>query len=281
MKSIYIYSDFRRYLKDFLADRKARGLSASNRWFAAKAGINSSSWLTLLLQGKRSLSQETAQKVSEVCGHTPDQKQYFKTLVAFNQEKKLNRRNDLYNSLLKMRKNNKIQFVVGSDQYEFYTHWYHSAVRSLIGVFSFKEDEYDRIASMIVPAITPGQAKKSIQLLKRLCMIKNDEQNILRLTADAITTGSYEKSLAITNFQQETLRLAAESFDRFEQSARDNSTLTIGISADCYKKIRNILAQTRKTIVEMVENDTDTECVYQLNMQLFPLSRITENGGKK
>ncbi len=99
------------------------------------------------------------------------------------------------------------------------------------------------------------------------------------MTAHALTTGSYEKSLAIANFQQETLRLAAESFDRFDRADRDISTLTVGISAGCYQKIRELLAQTSRTIEEMVNNDTGTDRVYQLNIQFFPLSRIPGKEG--
>lgn len=87
MKPIQIYMDYRSYLKDWVEERKKEGLPGSNRWFAIKMGINSTSWLTLLLQGKRNLNGSATDKLIKLLKFETFGSKYFLTLVNLNQAK--------------------------------------------------------------------------------------------------------------------------------------------------------------------------------------------------
>ena len=77
MKPLTNYTDFRSYLKDWIDERKSLGLPGSNRWFAMKMGINSTSWLTSVAKGSKGLSKATANKLSEILKHSPIEARYF------------------------------------------------------------------------------------------------------------------------------------------------------------------------------------------------------------
>jgi len=271
MKQLVEYTDYRAYLADWLHARKSEGHPVSNRWIAQKMGINSTSWLTQILRGARNLTKDTANRLSEILKHDAAQSRYFETLVFFNQARTLDKRNRYYRELSVLQKGRAAK-VVNAGQYDFYSAWYHSAVRSLIGMGGFDGD-FARLASLITPAITPAQARASVELLEKLGLIVKDEQGRYSLKDTAITTGDEVRSLAISNFQLETIRLAQEAFDRFKTPDRDIRTLSVGVSAKVLKEIHTVLADARRRIVELVNADPDADRVVQINMQVFPLSK--------
>jgi hypothetical protein len=61
-------------------------------------------------------------------------------------------------------------------------------------------------------------------------------------------------------------------------SERDMSGVTMGITHRAYEQIKKEIADFRRRIVAIASADDDTEQVYRLNVQLFPLS---ERLGKK
>jgi uncharacterized protein (TIGR02147 family) len=280
MKPILEYTDYRTFLKDFIQQRHEMGLPASNRWFAQKLGINSNAWLTYVLQGKRNLNQQTTRQLITLLKFNANEGRYFDALVQFNQAKTIDERNLYYREMETARKSGTVK-VVNSDQYEFYSVWYHSAVRSILDMQPDVKD-FETLGSLISPPITASEAKKSIMLLERLGLIFISPDAKFYVQDKAITTGPYEKTLAIANFQRETMKLAQESLDRHAKTERDISTMTLGISQDALEKIQTLLLETRRKIAEIATADPGSDRVFQLNVQLFPLSKkLLNNKGEQ
>ena len=126
---------------------------------------------------------------------------------------------------------------------------------------------------MIIPAITPVQARKSVDLLESLRFIAKSKKGGYELVDTAITTGEDVQSLAWANFQQETMRLAQEAMDRFDRNQRYIGTQTVGVSAETFKTIRQLLIDTKNKIAELANSDQAADRVYQINFQAFPLSQ--------
>ncbi|MFW6254912.1 MAG: TIGR02147 family protein [Chitinivibrionales bacterium] len=273
------YSDFREYLRDLLDEQRRMGNRITNRSFAAAAGVNSASWLTSILQGKKGVAPKTARVISDFLGHNEKEQAYFNALIRFNLAKTLDQRNTWFNELNRLRKREfrTSSAKISNAQYEFYSRWYYTAVRSLIGIHKIGE-EYEKIASMVSPSITSRQAKKAISVLKKLGMIRFDERGeFFELTDSAITTGRHEFSLSIANFQRETMRLASESLDRYKPGIRDISTLSVGISGETAERIKEEIRLLRKRIIDMADRDQKPDRVYHINFHFFPMSSIPED----
>jgi uncharacterized protein (TIGR02147 family) len=281
MKALINYTDFRAYLNDWITERKQQGLPGSNRWFAMKMEINSTSWLTSILKGVKGLSKETTNKLSQILKHSPMESRYFETLVLFNQARTVAERNQYYQDLTKLQNLKEIRKIT-ANQYDLYSVWYHTVIRSLVGMHPFKssEKDFELLASMISPPITVSQARKSVNLLLDLDIIRINDHDYFELTSTAITTGENIQSLAVANFQQETLRLAQEAIDRYNRSERYIGTITIGVSEQAFSQIKQLLIETSNKIAEIANADANAERVYQINLQAFPLSSTIEKNGQ-
>ncbi len=272
-KKVTDYTDYRAYLRDYIALRKSEGIHLSNRYFAQKLGINSSSWLTSVLRGRKGLSKETANRMSQILGHNRNETRYFENLVFFNQAKKLEDRNRYFNELTMIRRSARTS-VLQEDQFEYYRTWYHSVIRSLVMMKHIDPNDYEQLASALSPRITEAQARESVALLERLGLIKRREDGRFEQNAYAITTPERHRSLAIQNFQLETMRLGIEALDRYPKEQRDISTITVGITKDGFDQIRQAAAEFRDKVVAIANGNGANDRVCQLNIQFFPLSHI-------
>jgi uncharacterized protein (TIGR02147 family) len=73
------------------------------------------------------------------------------------------------------------------------------------------------------------------------------------------------------------IRLAGESIARFSKDNRDISTVTMSIDEKALPEIREHIRQFRASLINIVNSYAGTGRVYQLNVQLFPLTADLEN----
>lgn len=279
VKEISEYLNYREYLKDWVAHRKAEGLPGSNRWFALKMGINSTSWLSSILSGARNLNEINLKKLTSILNFSPYERSLFSALVAFNQSKDRIEKNRHFDTFRKIQARKEATPVSGQF-YDYYKNWYNSAIRAVIGMMPVR-DNYSELGALLTPPVSEQHTKEAVKLLEEIGFIRRNDLGIFELTHAGITTGEYEKSVAIRGFQEETIQLAKASLFRFDRSEKDISTLTLGISRDRIKDVKAILADTRRQIAELAESDDNADSAYQLNMQLFPLSKQLQDDQEK
>jgi uncharacterized protein (TIGR02147 family) len=201
---------------------------------------------------------------------------YFENLVSLNQAKNLQDRNHFFDKL------NSIKSTVpGSaairrireEQYEFYSKWYLSAIRSLIDMHPFKDD-YAWLAKSVYPPIKPKDAKKAVYLLENLDMIEKDEEGYYRIVDKTITAGSEIVRLGLQNFQRQTAELALRAIEEMPREKRNVSGMTMGISRRTYEAICRETEAFQAKLQALAEQDNEADNVYQFNFQLFPISNV-------
>lgn len=87
-------------------------------------------------------------------------------------------------------------------------------------------------------------------------------------------------SAALRNFQSQMIKLAGNAVENVPRQKREISSLTLGMSERFYERLKERIRIFKEEIVNMIIEDTsDSESVYQVNFQLFPLVS-TENEKK-
>jgi len=269
MPNIFEYYDYHKYLFDYYTEKKGTSRYFSYRYMSRQLGIDAG-YLVKVLQGQKNLSYQSTPQVASLLKLNKKETEYFKVLVLFGKTKSNTEIAEYFEKLLHISETKRTS--IDADKYEFYKKWYYSVVREVIGFFPFKGD-YKALAEMILPPITPGQAKKSVELLERLDLIKKNGDGFYAPTERFITTGEKWRSIAIRQFQEETIQLAKTALDVVPKDERDMSTITLSISREGFEEIKEILKQTRRQVFEVAEKDQNVNGAYQLNLQLFPISK--------
>jgi len=87
--------------------------------------------------------------------------------------------------------------------------------------------------------------------------------------------------VAAREMQRQMGEFAVKALD-MPLSERDMSGLTLGLTRNAYERIRKEIADFRRRIVAIATEDEETEQVYRMNLQLFPLSeRLEKKKGVK
>ena len=269
MPNIFNYFDYRDYLRDFYSEAKERNKYFSYQLMADKAGFKSKSFIKLVIDGKKNLSQDSLPKINLVLKLNEKAFAYFDDLVSYNHAKSLKMRNYFFERLFLYRKRNPARLIV-QNQFEFYSKWYHNSIRELVTFYSFNND-YRALAKMVLPEISARQARESIRLLTRLKMIRKVKRGY-KQTDPLITTGDEVTSLAIQNFHLQNMVLAAQSIDTCPAQERDISCLVLGLSRKGFEEVKSETQAFRKKLLHIAQNDRDVDRVFHINMQLFPTS---------
>lgn len=280
MKSVLSYIDYRHFLRDFYDEKKQTTRFFSARYFAQKAGLSSASFLREVINGKKNLGNPTIEKFISALDLTGKEARFFKHLVLFNQAVNVDEKQDHYAVLLSLMNTVK-EYQLTAMQLQVYNHWYIPVIRELVCILDFKDD-FSLLGKSVYPAITSSEAKSAVQLLVKLQMIQKLENGMYEQCTRAIQAKSELDTMAVMNFTKAMTEKAAHALETLPRDERNFSTVTCGMSRACYELIIAETNAFKDRIVTIVNNDANssTDQVYQLNFQLFPVSR-NQSGEKK
>ena len=101
---------------------------------------------------------------------------------------------------------------------------------------------------------------------------KNEATGFYEQTQGLISSGSESFSTAVNSYIQQNLNVAQDAMDRFERSERNLSTLAFACDEPTYKELVEMVRRFRREVLAKVGQCEKPNRVFQLGMQLFPLS---------
>jgi uncharacterized protein (TIGR02147 family) len=272
LPTIFDYLDFVKYLRDYYEARHAIDRWFSYRYIHSKTGIDPG-YLYKIFQGKKSLSQEKIPAITRMLGFSKKEKEYFTLLVMYGQAKSNESIRLYFEKMLQFREVPVRTLLAG--EYEYYTKWYHAAIRQILSIIRFSGD-FEALSRMMVPAISSSEAKKSVTLLCKLGLVEKLSDGNYRTVDKFLSTGENWHSIAVRRFQQETIELANKALDTVPREQRDISTVTITLSKEGFSEARERIRRFRQDMIELVNMEGDPEGVYHVNIQMIPIGRLAQ-----
>jgi uncharacterized protein (TIGR02147 family) len=276
---VYGYLDYRAFLRDHYASKKASSRAFSYRSFSKRAGVSSPNYLKLVIEGKRSLSPKMAERFGQACGLDAEATRYFSHLVAFNQAKTSVERAQYYDKLTgfkRYQQAHKLELAHAA----YYSEWFMPAIRELVALPQFREDS-EWIADQLIPRISPVQAQRALDTLIQLKLVGRNAAGRLEQSDVLLSTGAETQGLHIVAFHRAMTQRAMEAIDLVPKPERDISSLTLLLGRGGLRLLKERVQQLRRELLELAALEKDPEQVVQLNLQLFPLSRAARRGGSR
>ena len=274
------YLDYRQYLSALYLKKKAASKRYSYMQFAEDLGFSKTNVLYLVIKGKRPLSVKAGQKIIAVLGLTGVPKNYFDTLVRYQNAKIATEREKLFQTLRDL-KARSIDSTKLKAQLDFFSEWYHTAIYEMTMMADFSSDPR-WIVDHIEPRIRPEQARKSLHLLEALGLVAFHKEEGRHFPTQArVSTGDEIASVAITRYHQKMIEIGRESITRVADSNRDISSITISIPLPQLAKYKREISMFRKKLLAMADSEEDKDTVFQMNVQLFPLTTAVEKDDDK
>jgi uncharacterized protein (TIGR02147 family) len=273
---VFRYLDYRAYLADYYRAKKGRGFSY--RAFSRAAGLGAPNYLKLVIAGQRNLTAPMAARFAAACGLGGEAAQYFEQLVAFNQARSAEQRNQSYARLLafsRYRRGHKLELA----QSAYHSTWYLPALRELVVSARFREDP-EWLAELLWPKIKPSEVRQALDTLVELGLLDRDPHGRLRQRDAVVSTGPETVGMHVTNYHAEMMRRATAAMELVPAPSRDVSALTFCVGPSGLARLKQRIQEFRRELIELVESEADRSQVVQLNLQLFPLTRPMSGAGR-
>lgn len=273
--NIFEYSDYRHFLSDFFTAKKTANPGYSHRVFAKQAGLSSPSHLLMIMKGERNLSIKTIEKFAEGLHLSSKEKKYFEVLVLFTQTNDLQMKAKYFGEIIALKMSTRNLHQLEKEKFDFLSKWYVVAVYVLVELKGFKPDP-QWIAKRLGGRISAAQANEALANLLGLGLLKPDPERGYKQTSGAITVPDDTRSIAVFNYHQSMIRLATEALRTTPQALREMNGVTITIPIEKLPELKEKIRTFRKEINQLTSSYENPGEVFQLNIQLFPLTAVEE-----
>ena len=273
--NIYTYLDYRHFLTDLFNELKSEDDSFSFRSFAKMAGSSSPNFLQLIQARKLNIQTAGIHTLSQSLKLKRKERSYFEYMVEFDHAKTHEEKDRYFRQMLLAKEYKQIQ-TLDKSQYELFSHWYIPVIRELIVSPRFTGNP-EWIGEQIIPPVSPAKIKKGIAVLSSLGLIRKEENGTWVHTDRVVSTPSEVLSVAVATYHKNVLGLAREAIERFSSEERDIRSVTFGVSVEEYAEVKKRLETFWKELLVYAETQENVDRIFQVNMQLFPLSKKGEN----
>ncbi len=275
--NIFNYTDYRLYLRDYYAFMKATTSFFSHRYFMRRADISSPNFLKNVMEGRKNLSKESVVKFARALGFAPKETDYFENLVFFEQAATSERKQYYYNRMQLFSKSI-VRALVESDQSEYFAKWHNCVVRELVVIRDY-HDDWARLAKDVRPRITPVKARKSVESLLRLGLIRRNSDGTYSQESRNVTAGDNPVAVMhIREHHKESLRNAARAIDTVPVKQRTCTSVLMSIDESTYREIEEEIKEFRSRISLIANTTKKSDRVYEVAIQMFPVSSLPSKG---
>jgi uncharacterized protein (TIGR02147 family) len=275
MISVFNYLDFRAFLKDFFKEQKSLHSCFSYQYLSNKAGFNNKGFIYNIINGTKRLSSSHVFKLCSAMDLSKQECGYFEALVAYNQAATAHEQSHYFQKLFSLSSQSTQRSatqIINSDQYAYYSKWYHSAIRSLIGLYPDKNDA-KWLSKKLRPSIKGWEVRRSIKLLLRLGLLRTTAKGTLELSNPIVSTGPDAQASGLLDFYLQHLDLASDALQNIPREKRRFEGVTLGISRESYDRICAEFALFTEKILSIARENKAADSVYQCMLQLYPLTK--------
>lgn len=283
MPALSEYMDYRLFLADFYLAKKSQTKTSIRPYsyaiFSAAADIKSPNYLKMIIEAKRNLSPDMVIKFAKACSFNKAQTDEFKLLVEFNQADDPADRNYALKQLSEYRVEQKLKHgELDRKVFEKVPNWIGWIIYALV------DQEGVTFEISQLKDLLRGKASET-EISEALDNLIKSGELVRDPVTQAISKGKRADvpdeipSALVRKLQMQLMYLGLESLYQDSATEREFGALTLSLTEKEFEEIKFKLRQLRKSlhkdnsIARMAQKG---ERVYQLNLQLFPVSNASK-----
>jgi uncharacterized protein (TIGR02147 family) len=274
------YVDFRQLLLDFYNFRREQTKKDlrpySYAMFSAAADIKSPNYLKMIIDGKRNLSPDMIGKFAKAMGLNKDQSEEFRLLVLMGQESEPGLRNSYLKELSEFRFQGQIRSgEIDAKTLEKLPNWIGWILYAMLDQEGV-EFTPEKLREALRGKASTDEIEDALRSLIKSGQVVQDAATGAIKKADLQTETPDEIPTAVVRkLQSQLMYLGLESLFQDSAAEREFGTLTMSLTQAEFEDLRFQLRKIRKQVhkdTALKRTTTKGERVYQLNLQLFPVT---------
>lgn len=277
---LFQFTDYRSFLKSHLDEQKKHSRTFTLGRWAKELGLANTAVLTNVLNGKRNPGPKVTEALVDYFGFRQKEEGYFRNLILLHKSRG--------NPTLHVHLREKIRNanpkaaaeILDDKSFSAISNWLYYAVREMVNLPDFLNDP-DWIVERLFFKVPKKQAQKTLEDLVSLGLLIADKSGKITQKNSQITTTEDVRSEAIQRFHEAALNLSQRAVREVPVEKRDLSSITFPFCPEDLPRLKRKLEMFRKEILEIFERTNDGEEIYQLNLQLIPLTQESHKSRRK
>lgn len=270
--SIFAYTDYREFLKNYCARMKETTQYFSHRYFTKLAGLGSESYLRMVIKGERNLSPATISKFAKAMPFSKKEAVYFNVLVLYNQSLTDDEKSRYLEQVLSLRPRSTIAGLT-RDQFEYLTNTLFVIIREMAALPDFKDDAV-WIAQNLRRKSKPSEVQHALEVLERLKLLLRDQDGKLKHSGLSLDTPCGLPVLEMLNYHRQILMESKDAIMTAPYDEWDVYSHTIPVPKESLGKVSDLLRQCLDEITHVINvGSKNFNEVYQINIQMFPVTK--------
>jgi|GEM_PF-941756 len=267
---------YRSFLREILIEKQRKNPQLSLRSFAKTIGIQSS-FLSMVLNGKRDLSEETAALISEKIGLSEQDAQKLNLLLRLAKAVTVTQRSQLLSDLERLDPATKGRRDLAVEQFKAISEWYHLPLQVLIDVEDF--DWSDENAAKAL-GISVHEVREALERLAALELIELRPGKRPVKAEGRLMIESPFKSEALRRYHTQMLGKGIESLTTQTPEERFTGTLNLALDESQLKAARQVMKSAMDQLLSIAERRAPSKRVYHASFNLFDLTQNPKTTSK-
>lgn len=274
------YMDYRLYLADFYRFRKLQTKNSlrpyNYQMFSAAADIKSPNYLKMIIEGKRNLSVEMVGKFGKAIGLDKRGTEELLLLVNFTQATDPAERNVWLKKLSEHRVGDQLKTgEIDKKTWQKVPNWIAWVIYAMADQDAVKFD-IATLKKLLRNKASEDEIESALSILLQSGELVQDEATGQLKKARTLMEAAEDVPVALVRkLQAQLMYLGLESLYQDGPTEREFGTLTMSMTRAEFEDVKFRLRQLRKGINKdnsLARSKTKGEKVYQLNIQLFPIT---------
>ena len=278
--SVYDYTNYRKFLRDYYDMHKESKRGYSFRNFSKAAGFTSPNFVKLVMDGERNLSSAAVEKCIAALRLVGNRAAYFRVLVQMNQAKTDVEREAAYLELRRLVPHAKRK-LLDAESHDYLSHWLYPVLREMVLLPGFREDPY-WITLRLRGRVQQAEVVAALRFLVQHGFLRRDDAGKLQPTDHMILTSDEVRSLAIRNYHRQMLDGAKYALESIPMDEREFGALTLTLPSSALEELKLRMKMFRQDLHRWAMESSEGgagEAVIQVNLQMYP--HTVWLGGKK
>ena len=221
-------------------------------------------------EGRFNLGEDAVERVAKAMGLDGNRLEYFRAMVEFDHAVTDNIKKEIFERMLSIAKQSNAKVIEG-DAFRYFDSWKNPVLRELAPTLPGAKPL--ALAKACRPKVTAAEVSESLNFLVKANLLLKDADGNYVQTDKFVTTGPMEAApVAIRGLHRQMGEIALDTIEGVPQNERHFSGVTLGITCNAYDKIVAELDACRRKIIEIATAEDETDEVYRLNLQFFPMT---------
>ena len=271
---LFAFLDHRAFLADWFTWKKSTNRRFSHRVFSRLAGVRSPSLLLLVTKGDRNITPNTLPGFIKALSLDEEEASFFRLLVDLDAADMAEERTAIFQRIAASQRFRAAHPIEG-ESFRYLSRWYIPAVRELALCAGFQADAA-WIAGVVRPAVTEQQAQEALDTLQALGMLTVGGDGSVEVTDATLATPHEIVGTAVHNYHQGMLTRSGDAITAFRPHERHLGAVTVAVPAHRVPELKAAVTAFQERFLDLCDGmEEDSTRVYQMNLQLFPLSAAT------